>query len=84
MRGIARTAALGRDARHRRRTGAAGATPRAGSVAREAFLAVPTRSSVELGTDEIRTGGGARGSSDAPGPSFLGLTSACQAGLASR
>ena len=73
MRGIARTAALAatRDIAEYRPPPV---RPRAQvGVACGAFLAGPTRSSVELGGGRARTGGDAGGSGDAPGPRFAGL-----------
>ena len=81
MRGIARTAVLAAT-RDIADAPARPVRPRAQAAwARAAFLAAPTRSSVELGTDETRTGGDADGSGDAPGPGFLGLTSGSSGGL---
>jgi hypothetical protein len=70
MRGIARTAAPAAT----RDIAEAPALPvqllRAGGVGRAHNLAAPAPSSVELETDETRSGGGAYGSGGAPGPSF--------------
>jgi hypothetical protein len=84
MRGIARTAVLAATCDIADAPGEP-VRPRAQAAwAAQPSSRRPRASSVELGMDGVDTGGDAAGSGDAPGPSFLGLTPACQAGLASR